>query len=86
VDKFKRFGLTAASAKCITVPLIAECFANLECKVVNTLLVNEYNLFVLEVVKAWIDPPQKNPITIHHRGYDNFIVDGRTITLPSRMP
>lgn len=30
MDKFKRFGLTAAPAKCITVPLIAECFANLE--------------------------------------------------------
>jgi len=86
VDKFKKFGLTVAPAKRIAAPLIAECFANLECKVVNTRLVNQYNLFVLEVVKAWIDPAQKNPKTIHHHGYGKFIVDGSTITLPSRMP
>ncbi len=86
VDKFKRFGLTAVLAKRIAAPLIAECFANLECKVVNTRLVNQYNLFVLEVVKAWVDAAQKNPKTIHHHGYGEFIVDGRTITLASRMP
>ncbi len=86
VDKFKRFGLTAVPAKRVVAPLIAECFANLECKVVNTRLVGEYNLFVLEVVKAWIDPAQKNPKTIHHHGYGKFIVDGRTIKLASKMP
>ena len=86
VDKFKRFGLTAVPAKQVSAPLIAECFADLECKVVNTRLVSKYNLFVLEVVKAWIDPAQKNPKTIHHHGYGEFIVDGRTITLTSRMP
>jgi flavin reductase (DIM6/NTAB) family NADH-FMN oxidoreductase RutF len=86
VDKFKKFGLTPVSARQVTAPLIAECFANLECKVVNTRLVNEYNLFVLEVVKAWIDPAQKNPKTIHHRGYGEFIVDGKRIKLQSRMP
>jgi flavin reductase (DIM6/NTAB) family NADH-FMN oxidoreductase RutF len=86
VDKFKRFGLTVVPAKRIAAPLIAECFANLECKVVNTRLVNQYNLFVLEVVKAWIDPAQKNPKTIHHHGYGEFIVDGRTIQLQSQMP
>ncbi len=86
VDKFKKFGLTAVSAKQVAAPLVAECFANLECKVVNTRLVGEYNLFILEVVKAWIDPAQKNPKTIHHHGYGEFIVDGKTIKLPSRMP
>ncbi len=33
VDKFKRFGLTPAPAECVVPPLVAECFANLECKV-----------------------------------------------------
>jgi flavin reductase (DIM6/NTAB) family NADH-FMN oxidoreductase RutF len=47
--------------------------------------VNKYNLFILEVLKAWIDPAQKNPKTIHHRGYGTFVVDGDTITLKSRM-
>ena len=48
-------------------------------------LVRKYNLFILEVLKAWIDPAQKNPKTIHHHGYGTFVVDGRTITLKSKM-
>jgi flavin reductase (DIM6/NTAB) family NADH-FMN oxidoreductase RutF len=43
VDKFKKFGLTPVTAKQVAAPLIAECFVNLECKIVNTQLVNEYN-------------------------------------------
>jgi hypothetical protein len=39
-------------------------------------LVSKFNLFVLEVVKAWTDPAQKNPKTIHHRGNGKFAVDG----------
>jgi flavin reductase (DIM6/NTAB) family NADH-FMN oxidoreductase RutF len=64
---------------------VAECFANLECKVADTRLVNTYNLFVLEVLKAWKDPAQKNPKTIHHHGYGTFVVDGKTIKLKSKM-
>jgi flavin reductase (DIM6/NTAB) family NADH-FMN oxidoreductase RutF len=85
-DKFKVFGLTPLPAKLITAPLIAECFANLECKVADTRLVNKYCLFILEAVKAWIDPKQKNPKTIHHRGYGTFAVDGKIITLKSEKP
>ena len=58
-------------------PLIAECFINLECKVKDTRLVDAYGLFILEVLKAWVDPKQKNPKTIHHRGYGKFAVDGK---------
>ena len=86
VDKFKRFGLTPIPAETVAPPLVAECFANLECKVVDTHLVNRFNLFVLEVQKAWIDPAQKHPKTIHHHGYGKFAVDGAMITLKSSMP
>jgi flavin reductase (DIM6/NTAB) family NADH-FMN oxidoreductase RutF len=65
---------------------VAQCFANLECKVADTRLVNKYNLFVLEVLKAWIDPTHKNPKTIHHHGSGKFAVDGKMIKLKSRMP
>ena len=84
IDKFATFGLTKMPAKRVAAPLIADCFANLECKVTDTRLVNKYNLFILEVLKAWIDPAQKNPKTICHRGYGTFVVDGDTITLKSR--
>lgn len=83
VDKFKRFGLTPVAATLVKPPLIAECYANLECRVVDRKLVAQYNFFVLEVLKAWIDPRQKRPRTIHHQGEGVFLVAGRTIKLPS---
>ena len=85
VDKFATIGLTALPASQVQPPLIAECFANLECRVVDTRMVNRYGLFVLEVVQAWIDPARKDPRTLHHRGWGSFMVAGRTIRLPSRM-
>lgn len=85
VDKFEAYGLTPVAAKRVAPPLVAECFANLECRVADRSLVNRYNLFILEVIKAWIDPAQKKPRTLHHRGYGTFAVDGRTIKLRSRM-
>lgn len=85
VDKFAAFGLTAIPASRVAAPLVAECFANLECRVVDTRFVNRYNFFVLEVVAAWVDPAQKSPRTIHHRGGGEFMVAGRTMKLPSRM-
>jgi len=85
IDKFAKFGLTKIPAARVAPPLIAECFANLECKVIDGRMVNKYNLFILEVLKAWIDPAQKHPKTIHHCGYGTFVVDGPTIRLTSRM-
>jgi flavin reductase (DIM6/NTAB) family NADH-FMN oxidoreductase RutF len=85
-DKFEAFGLTQLPAENVAAPLIAECFVNLECKVADTRLVNKYNLFVLEVVKAWRDTKQPAPKTIHHHGFGSFVVDGDTLQLPSRMP
>jgi flavin reductase (DIM6/NTAB) family NADH-FMN oxidoreductase RutF len=85
VDKFSKFKLTAQPAAQVSAPLIAECYASLECKVVDTRMVNKYGFFVLEVVQAWLDPAQKNPRTLHHRGRGVFAVDGELIKLPSRM-
>ncbi len=85
IDKFAVFGLTAAPAQCVAPPLVGDCFANLECKVIDRRLITRYNLFILEVLKAWVDPTQKNPKTLHHRGYGTFVVDGATIKLNSRM-
>ena len=73
-----------APASVVGPPLIAECYANLECKVVDTRMVPKYNFFVLQVLKAWIDPTKKEPRTLHHRGRGAFMVAGRTIQLPSK--
>lgn len=85
VDKFAKFGLTAAPAAHVDAPLIDECYANLECRVVDARMVNRYNFFVLEVVQAWIEPRKAVPRTIHHRGRGQFMVAGETVELPSRM-
>lgn len=85
VDKFAKFGLTPVPAACVGAPLIAECYANLECRVVDARMVPKYGLFVLEVVRAWIDPAFKDPRTLHHRGRGAFMVAGETVKLPSKM-
>ena len=85
VDKFTTFGLTPADAELVKAPLIDECYANLECKVVDDRMVGQYGLFIIEVLKAWLDPQVKNPKTIHHLGKGVFMVAGETIRLPSKM-
>ena len=48
-------------------------------------MVSRYNFFVIEVLKVWIDPARRRPLTIHHMGRGAFMVAGRTIKLPSRV-
>jgi len=85
VDKFEAFCLTQMPAFRVAAPIIAECYANLECRVVDTRMVEKYNFFILEVLKAWIDPSRKDPKTIHHLGRGAFIIAGKKIKLPSKM-
>ena len=85
IDKFAAIGLTAVPAARVQAPLIEECYASLECKVIDSRLVTRYNLFILEVVKAWIDPSKKRPRTLHHQGNGQFMITGRTIQLDSMM-
>ncbi len=78
VDKFKTFRLTPAPAAYVKVPLITECYGNLECKLIDTRMA-KYCFFILQVVKDWIDPSRKRPRTMHHLGRGNFMVAGKTI-------
>ncbi len=86
VDKFKKFTILQEPAKFVQAPLLPECYVNLECKVIDTSLATKYNIFILEVVKAWIRPTKTRPLQIHHAGYGTFIVDGKEIHIPSLMP
>ncbi len=85
VDKFAKFGFTPIAASIVEAPLIAECYASLECRVADTRLVNRYNFFVLEVVAAWVDAAARKPQTLHHRGNGVFAVAGETVKLRSAM-
>lgn len=84
VDKFKKFELTQEAASLVDVPMIAECFANLECKVVDDRMATKYNIFIVQVLKAWITPLKKRVRTIHHCGNGVFVVDGDVIKIPSK--
>jgi flavin reductase (DIM6/NTAB) family NADH-FMN oxidoreductase RutF len=84
-DKFKKFRLNPLPAQKIKASLVEQCLANIECKVVDTRLMNRYNLFVLKAVKAWVNPDRKEQRTLHHQGNGTFKVDGRTIDLRKRM-
>lgn len=84
VDKFKKFHLTPEAASKVSAPLIDECYANLECRVVDMKMATQYNIFILEVVKAWMQPGKNRARTLHHCGEGIFTVDGKVIKLPSK--
>jgi flavin reductase (DIM6/NTAB) family NADH-FMN oxidoreductase RutF len=83
VDKFALTGLTPLAAQDVAAPIVAECFANLECRVIDTRLVPRYELFVLEVVRAWGRGARQAARMLHHRGYGVFVVDGEVLRLES---
>jgi len=54
VDKFAETGLTPLPAAVVKAPLIAECIANFECKVVATQDIRTNRVFFGEVVACWL--------------------------------
>lgn len=85
IDKFKKFHLTQEPASAVKAPLIGECFANLECRVIDMKMVAKYNIFILEVLQAWMTPSKKRQRTIHHCGEGIFTVEGKIIKTSSKM-
>jgi flavin reductase (DIM6/NTAB) family NADH-FMN oxidoreductase RutF len=87
-DKFAKFKLTPVQGKVATSPLIKECLANIECKVID--IVKKHNIVVLEAVAAYIDTARKEKRTVHAVGDGTFIVDGRKIDrrkmMASKLP
>lgn len=80
IDKFATFGLTAVPAAAVQAPLIAECHANFECRLVDDSLVERYNFFIFEVVRAHVALTPKYPQTLHYTGDGVFMVAGKTIS------
>ena len=76
-DKFERFGLTPLKARRVRAPLIKECLANIECKVVD--IVTKHNIVVLKGLAAYYDRARKEKRTLHAIGDGTFVVDGRRL-------
>jgi flavin reductase (DIM6/NTAB) family NADH-FMN oxidoreductase RutF len=87
-DKFGQFKLTAVPGKVVRAPLIRECLANIECKVID--IVKKHNIVVLEAVAAWVDPARKEKRMVHAVGDGSFVVDGRRMDrremMASKLP
>ena len=82
-DKFAKFKLTPVPARLVRPPLIRECLANIECKVID--IIEKHNIVVLEAVAAHIDTERKERRTVHAVGDGTFIVDGRKIDRKTMM-
>lgn len=87
-DKFEKFGLTPVKGKHVSPPLIGECLANIECRVID--IVKKHNIVVLEGVAAYFDDSRKEKRTIHAIGDGTFVVDGRRLNrremMQSKLP
>ncbi|HEY0329102.1 MAG TPA: flavin reductase family protein [Rhodopseudomonas sp.] len=80
IDKFEHFGLTPLPATRVKAPLIAECHAHFECRLADDALVDKYNFFIFEVVKAHVAASPKQPQTLHYQGDGVFMVAGKIIS------
>jgi flavin reductase (DIM6/NTAB) family NADH-FMN oxidoreductase RutF len=76
-DKFAKFGLSRTKGRHVRAPLIAQCLANIECRVID--IVNKHNIVVLEGLAAYFDDSRREQRTLHAVGDGTFIVDGRRI-------
>ena len=82
-DKFERFDLTRVTAKHVRAPLIKECLANIECRVVD--IIDRHSIVVLEGIAAYFDSAREEQRTIHAVGDGTVIVDGSMIDRQEMM-
>jgi flavin reductase (DIM6/NTAB) family NADH-FMN oxidoreductase RutF len=80
IEKFRQFGLTADDGREVQAPLIRECHANFECRLHDDALIDRYNFFIFEIVKAHVAPSPKHPKTLHYTGDGVFMVSGEIIS------
>jgi len=85
-NKFSHFGLTAVAGKDVAAPMIAECYASLECRLADAHPNPNHPLFVWEIVRAHVATTPKLPKTLHYRGDGEFMVSGREIATLERYP
>ncbi|MBT9130905.1 MAG: Flavoredoxin [candidate division WS2 bacterium] len=86
VDKFQKFGLTPIKAKKVSPPLIAECFAHLECKVEKIYPGGDHSIFLGEVVYVQVEEGLFSEFldvekvkTLHHLGANLYTTPARII-------
>lgn len=88
-DKFDGAGLTAIPARAVGAPLVKECFAHVECRVVKAPTAGDHTLFIGEAVAASVEQGAfdrhlrlRQPYhTLHHLGGPQFLTSaGNRVT------
>lgn len=82
-DKFRRFGLTPVPGQYVRAPLIKECLANIECRVVD--IIARHDIIVLDGIAVYFDDARAEKRTLHAVGDGTFIVDGRRLDRKGMM-
>lgn len=87
-DKFKHFDLKKQKPAKVKAPLIGDCLAALECKVVD--YVEAHGILVLDGVQLWENRLKKERRVLHANGDGTFFADGefynRRKEMKSRLP
>ena len=80
--------ISPVPARFVKAPLIKECLANIECKIVE--IIRRHPILVLEAVAAHGATGRKEHRTLHAVGDGTFIVDGRRLdrrkAMASKLP
>ena len=77
IDKFAKFGLTPLPGKVVNAPLVKECLANIECRVVE--IIRRFDIVLLDAVAAHRASSPRESRTLHAVGDGTFIADGRRL-------
>lgn len=90
-DKFKEAPLTPVPARKVRSPIIKECVAHLECRLVRQIATGDHTLFIGEVLTAYVNKGVftksfniKKVKPIFHMGGDDFATVSPEIVSPPR--
>lgn len=90
-DKFKEAPLTTLHAKKVRPPIIKECIAHLECKLIEKITTGDHTLFVGKVLTAYANQGVfgktfniRKVKPIYHMGGDDFATISPKVVSPPR--
>jgi len=90
-DKFETAPLTPSPARMVRSPIIKECVAHLECKVVQIITTGDHTLFVGEILTAYVNEETftkaktfkvRKVKPVFHMGGNSFVTISPTLFKP----
>ena len=83
IDKFAYFGLDREEASMVKAPLISDCLAAVECKLVD--YIAKHGILIFKGVNLWENLEKKERRVIHANGDGTFFADGEFRNLRNEM-